>query len=75
MRSRIKDTGHLLNIIDGINEHGLSSNTTLVPFDIANICPSIDNEKGLKALQSALDKRKKKHPSTGAGKIDFMLMQ
>ena len=64
MLSRIKDTGHLLNIIDNVNENGLSSNTILVSFDIVNMFPSIDNERGLKALKYALDKRRKKKPST-----------
>ena len=48
--SRIKDTGHMLDIIDEINNFNLPSNSILVSFDIVNMFPSIDNKSGLKSL-------------------------
>ena len=62
--SRIKNTSHLLDIIDHINGNGISNNTTLVSFDIVNMFPSIDNTKGIKAIKDELEKRNEKNPST-----------
>ena len=55
MPSRIKNTSHLLEIIDDINDTGLSENAILVSFDIVNMFPSIDNAKGIEAVRSALN--------------------
>ena len=55
--SRIKDTSHLLDIIDNLNEQGFPRNTILVSLDIVNMFPNIDNEKGLKAVEGALNTR------------------
>ena len=41
--SRIKDTCHMLEIIDDMNNFNLSSNAILVSLDIVNMFPSIDN--------------------------------
>ena len=46
--SRIKDTGHMLDIIDEINNSNLPTNSILVGFYIVNMFPSIDNKSGLK---------------------------
>ena len=46
--SRIKDTGHMLDIIDEINSSSLPSNSILVGFDIVNTFPSIDNKSCIK---------------------------
>ena len=62
--SRIKNTSHLLDIIDNINENGVPDDAILVSFDIVNMFPSIDNENGIRAITSALDKRDVKFPST-----------
>ena len=43
MKSRIKNTDHLLNIIDNINENGIPTGTILVSFDVINMFPSINN--------------------------------
>ena len=64
MKSRIKNTSHLLEIIDNLNEMGIPENTQLVSFDIVNMFPSIDNKNGIKAVKSALDSRSIKVPST-----------
>ena len=62
--SRIKNTSHLLDIIDNINSKGLSANAILVSFDIVNMFPSIDNNYGLKVVATALENRVLKSPST-----------
>ena len=43
MPRQIKDTAHLLNIIDDLNKDYISDNYILVSFDIVNMYPSIDN--------------------------------
>ena len=52
MRSRIKNTSHLLSIIDEINSKGIPENTILVFFDVVNMFPSIDNQTGIEAVRS-----------------------
>ena len=62
--SRIKDTGHLLKLIDSINSNGLPAGTILVSFDVVNMFPNIDNERGLQTLRAAYDRRTTLRPST-----------
>lgn len=63
--SRIKNTSHLLDIIDTINGSKLlSKSTMLVSFDIINMFPSIDNVNGINAVTKALQKRLDESPST-----------
>ena len=47
LKSNIKDTGHMLNIIDDLNTNGIPDGAILVSLDIENMFPSIDNERGL----------------------------
>ena len=47
--SRIKDTGHILDIIDEGNSSSLPTNSILVGFNIVNMFPSTDNKSGLKS--------------------------
>ena len=47
--SRIKDTGHILDIIDEVNSSSLPTNSILVGFNIVNMFPSTDNKSGLKS--------------------------
>ena len=54
MKSRIKDRGHLLKLIDNINSQGLPPGTILVSFDVVNMFPNIDNERGLDTLKTFL---------------------
>ena len=63
-RSRIRDTGHLLELIDEINEKGIPDGAILVSFDVVNMFPSIDNERGITTLQTAYNKRTIQKPST-----------
>ena len=55
--SRIKDTCHMLEIIDDINNSNLSSNAILVSFDIVNMFPRIDNNMGIASVRKYLDGR------------------
>ena len=60
---RIKDTAHLLNIIDDLNKDYISDKYILVSFNIANIYPSIDNMGGIAAVTSFLNMPETKLPS------------
>ena len=53
--SRIKDTGHMLDIIDEINNYNLPINSILVGFDVVSMVPSIDNKSGLKSVHDILE--------------------
>ena len=52
--SRIKDSSHMLDIIDHLNDSDLTENSALVSFDVVNMFPSIDNESGIKAVKKVL---------------------
>ena len=54
MPSRIKDSNHLLHIIDSINSMFLPANVILVTFDFVNMFCNIDNKTGLDAVKSVL---------------------
>ena len=48
----------MLTVIDQLNKSNtLTSDCSLVSFDIINMFPSIDNISGLKAVKSILDAR------------------
>ena len=64
MPCRIKDTTHLLNIIDDLNKDYISDNYILVSFDIVNMFPNIDNVRSIAAVTSFLNMRETKLPST-----------
>ena len=64
MRYRIRDTSHLLDIIDTINETGIPEEIIIVPLDIVNMFLSIDNVKGMNAARLALNTRDSNKPST-----------
>ena len=55
--SRIKDTCHMLEIIDDMNNSILSSSAILVSFDVVNMFPSIDNNMGIASVRKYLDER------------------
>ena len=56
--TRIKDTPHMLSIIDDINNSDiLNDNSILVSFDVVNMFPSIDNNSGMKAVAEVLNLR------------------
>ena len=50
IETRIRDTSHLLDIIDNLNSEMILDNTILVSFDIVNMYPSIDNDRVLVLL-------------------------
>ena len=62
MPPRIKDSNHLLDIIDKINSMFLPANAILFSFDIVNMFPNIDNKSGLDAVKSVLLKRSTNTP-------------
>ena len=65
MPSFIKDTTHLINKIDEINQLGpFPTGTLLVSWDVVAMFPNIDNELGVTAVKNALDARSVKIPST-----------
>ena len=53
IETRIRDTSHLLDIIDELNSERIPDNTILVSFDIINMYPSIDNDRGIAVVRSA----------------------
>ena len=64
IKTRIKDTQHLLCIIDDLNKTILPPNTKLVAFDIHNMYPSIDNKRGVEVIRNLLNSRTTLKPST-----------
>ena len=59
----MRDTSHLLDIIDELNSEMISDNTILVSFDIVNMHPSIDNDRGIAGVKNALETRANTSPS------------
>ena len=62
--SRIKDTNHMLGIIDDLNKLNLHLESVLVTFDIINMFFSIDNKIGIDSVIKLLNKRRCKNPPT-----------
>ena len=62
LSSRIKDTNHVLGIIDDLNNLNLYPESVLMRFDIINIFPSIDNKMGINSVIKLLNKRACKGP-------------
>ena len=59
----MNDTSHLLDLIDDINKSSLPDKLILVPFDMINMFPNIDNERGMGAVSLLLEFRSSKNPS------------
>ena len=53
----IRDTNHLLDIIDESNSERIPDNTILVSSDIISMYPSIDNDRSITAVRNALETR------------------
>ena len=68
MPSRIKDSNHLLDMIDNMNGMFLPANAIFVSFDVVNMFPNIDNKSGLDALKSVLLKM-----STNTPPVEYIL--
>ena len=64
IETRIRDTSHLLDIIDELNSERIPDNTILVSFDIINMYPSIDNDRGIANVRNALEIRAYRSSST-----------
>ena len=64
LSSRIRDTGHTLNIVDELNRSNLPCESTLVGFNTVNMFPSIYNDVGLKTVFKILDSRVNKFSPT-----------
>ena len=64
--SIIKDTGHMLDVVDKINNSNVPTNSILVGFDISKIFPSIDNKSGLKSVHDILELCDRKFPPTSS---------
>ena len=62
--SRIKDTNHMLDIIDNLNNSNLYPESVLVSFHIMNMFPSIDNKMEVNSVKNFLDERACKDPPT-----------
>ena len=62
--SRIKDTNHMLDIIDNLNSLDLPLSSILVSFDIINMFRNIDNNLGLSSVKKYLDLCSKNIPRT-----------
>ena len=52
---RVRDTAHMLDIIDELNTKGVQNQDLLVSFDVINMFPSIDNRTGLERVRRKLD--------------------
>ena len=57
IETKIRDTSHLLDVFDELNLERIPDNTILVSFDIINMSPSIDNDRGIAAVMNALETR------------------
>ena len=57
---RVRDTSHMLDIIDDLNVNGVLENDLLVSFDITNMFPSIDNETEIQRVRSKLNEHASK---------------
>ena len=62
--SRIKDTNHMLDIIDNLNSLDWPLNSILVSFDVINMFPNIDNNIGFSSVKKYLDLRSQNIPPT-----------
>ena len=54
IKCRIKDTTHMLGIVDNLNEIGIQEENLLVSFDIVNMFPSINNKIGVERVRKKL---------------------
>ena len=62
--SRIKDTNHMLDIINNLSSLDLPLNSILVSFGIINMFSNIDNNLGLSSVKNYLDLCSKNIPPT-----------
>ena len=60
--SQIRDTSQLFDFLGGLNSETIPDNTISVSFDIVNMYPTIDNDRGIVAVRNALVMRKNETP-------------
>ena len=64
IQTKISDSYHLIDAFETLNAKGIPDNTILVSFDIVNMFPTIDNNRDVAAVKSALLSRTNLSPST-----------
>ena len=64
MPTKINASYHLTDISETLNAKGIPDNAVLVSFDIANMFPSIGNNRGVASVKSILDSRTNLSTST-----------
>ena len=64
IQTKISDSYHLIDAFEILNAKGIPDNTILVSFDIVNMFPTIDNNRDVAAVKSALHSRTNLSPST-----------
>ena len=47
MQCCLKDTIHVLDVIDTLNEQPILNHTKLVSLDVVNMFPSIEDQRGI----------------------------
>ena len=57
MQCCLKDTIHVIDVIDTLNEQPILNHTKLVALDVVNMFPSIENQRGIQGVQDILDTR------------------
>ena len=57
MQCCLKDTIHVLDVIDTLNEQPILNHTKLVALVVVNMFPSIENQRGIQGVQDILDTR------------------
>ena len=62
--TKINYSYHVIDIFETLNAKGILDNAILVSFDIVNMFPSIDNNRGVAAVKNALDSQTNLSPST-----------
>jgi hypothetical protein len=50
IKCRIRDTVHMLETVDDLNEIGIQEGDLLLSFDIVNMFPSINNKIGVERV-------------------------
>ena len=60
----VHDSYHLIDVFETLNAKGLPDNALPVSFNIANMFPSINNNRDVAAVKSALGSRTNLSPST-----------
>lgn len=63
IRSRAKDTSHMLDIVDNLNDFDLPENSVLVSLEVVNMFPLLIINQ-VKAVKKLLSERESNNPPT-----------